>query len=80
MYGEEFDFEDPAVAEVKLLTKTVLEYCSPTNSGSEIESFPFLRQVPYVKNKYLNAEKNLINMKKESIGKRSSHYQVQHGS
>ena len=76
MYGEEFDFEDPAVTEVKILTKTVLDFSSPTGDGSEVESFGFLRKVPYLKNKYLKAEEAIKKMKKETVGKRSAHYQV----
>ena len=97
MYGEEFDFEDPAVTEVKILTKTVLDFSSPTGGGSEVESFGFLRKVPklstsdpppevesfgflrkvpYLKNKYLKAEEAIKKMKKETVGKRSAHYQV----
>lgn len=76
MYGEDFDFEDKAVAEVKQLTKMVLDYCSPTNKGSEVESFPFLRKIPYIKWKYIAAEEEIKKKKKETIGVRTTHYKV----
>ena len=78
MYGEEFDFEDKAVAEVKTLTKAVLAFCSPTNKGSEVESFPFLRKIPYIRDKYIHAEDEIVRMKRETIGARSAHYKVSH--
>lgn len=76
MYGEEFNFDDKAVSEVKVLTKAVLHFCSPTNKGSEVESFPILRKIPYIRDKYISAEDEIVRMKNDTIGARSDHYKV----